>query len=151
MKLTNSISRVRQLTLITSIFLFAFSLTQNAYYTTADSRGGAGTQSLSLLLIGWLGIFAGQFSAIAWLANPLLLIAWVLLFDKPIFALVASALVLFFMLSFLTFDKVVVNEAGGLAEITHYGIGYWLWVASDASLIIGNGYSFLLRKRALIS
>jgi hypothetical protein len=63
---------VRTVFIGASILLFLVSLTQNGYYRDGD-RGDAWAPSFSLLLVGWLGVFAG---IPAWLANPMLAVAW---------------------------------------------------------------------------
>jgi hypothetical protein len=40
-------------------------------------------------------------------------------------------------LSFLLHQQILVDEAGNHSGITGYGAGYWLWVASTATAVIG--------------
>ena len=41
------------------------------------------------------------------------------------------------MLSFLLTNKVMVSEAPTYADVAGYGLGYWLWLSSGATLLTG--------------
>ena len=128
---------IKWLTLTISVALFVFSMTQYAYCTLADKKGDC-TEALSLLLVGGLGIFMGEMASISWLANLTLSATWVLIFTAPKFALITSVATLLLILMFLTFDNVLINEAGGKSVIVSYGAGYWLWVLSSAFTVVGS-------------
>lgn len=101
-----------------------------------------------LLLMGWLGLPAGEFT---WLANPLMLLGWVLFLRKAhryavLFALIALAL----MLSFMFRKTIVSSEAPTYSRIIGYGRGYWLWVASGAALLFGATLAFRRPERELL-
>jgi hypothetical protein len=122
-----------------SVLLFLASLSQNCYYTDGDTWG-KGARGVELLLIGWSGVGVG---VPAWLANPALVWAWIAAFVRPtrIAALVAAAGAAVLALSFLRQQEIMVDEAGHLARITGYGAGYWLWVASTISALVGCAFS----------
>jgi hypothetical protein len=120
------------LTLLTTIsltvLLFVLSLTQNAYYIN-DGEESIGALGLIALLLGFFGISSG--SGIAWFANPCLFMSFIhLKRDNLRKAKIFSFISVIFGLSFLFFDNVISNEGGTTAEITSYGIGYWLWLSS---------------------
>ena len=127
----------------TSVGLFLLSLTQDGYYIDGtDPRAWA--PAWGLLLFGWLGLFSGVF---AWLANPLLVIGWILFIRRRYRAgLWTTIAALLFMLSFLLHTTIQSSEAPTYSKITGYGPGYWLWVASGASLLSSNVLAVTLRS-----
>ena len=131
---------------LTSAMLFIVSLTQPAYCTESDTNEHC-TQSLTAFLIGWLGLLAGSGGALAWVANLFLFLTWILAFNTPRYTIYTSIFTLLLMLYFLNIDQIIINEAGCYSKITSYGIGYWLWIASAVTLLIGNGFLFLLKKK----
>ncbi|WP_426061941.1 hypothetical protein [Hymenobacter sp. B1770] len=122
--------------IVSSMALFAISLTQYAYCTEADQNGEC-TQAVSVLLVGWLGIVGGGV-ALTWFANPFLLLSWMLALNFTKFAVLTSGFALLLMLSFLAFREVMVNEAGGYSKIAETCSGYWLWIASALVMLVGN-------------
>ena len=94
------------------------------------------TPALFLLFVGWYGLVAG---CVAWFANPVMSLAWFLFVaKKPGFAAAGAALALALMLSFLFQDSVIASEAPTYAVIAGYARGFWLWVASAASLLTAS-------------
>ncbi|PUB35449.1 hypothetical protein C8J95_101121 [Elizabethkingia sp. YR214] len=127
------------LTLIISIALFIASLTQIAVNMGSDYM-----LSVACLLLGWAEVFEG---GIAWLANPLLFISWLLLLIKqPKIAAPLCLITFLLSLSYLSTSTITVNEGGGKASITSYGLGYYLWLASSISLFIGNIWTIISNK-----
>ena len=39
---------------------------------------------------------------------------------------------------FLVFDEVVITEAGHSSILIKYALGYWLWIGSHATMVLGN-------------
>lgn len=123
--------RIRHFTFFAlSAALFAACLAFNGYYT-AHSSANSGL----LLMTGWLGLASWE---VAWLANPILLFAAVAYARRRYrqamkHSIVANGL----MLSFLLTGKVMVSEAPTYADVTGYGLGYWLWLSSGATLLTG--------------
>jgi hypothetical protein len=110
-----------------------------AYYI--DGRMGSTPSGGDLLLMGWLGILQGIF---AWLANPLLFFAWITYgFGAYSVALVFAGFAILFVLSFFSVQQILVNEAGNYANITHYGVGYWLWLMSTVATFTGSLKNYL--------
>lgn len=105
----NNPKRINTLVLLISLALFIVSLGLPAYYTEGSSPDDW-ANSFGLLLIGWLGILFAVPAALCWLANPLILIAWITSFKRPKTTLILSGLAAFFVLTFLFFDEILVNE-----------------------------------------
>ena len=95
-----------------SVLLFLLSLTQDAYYIWRGNGWGPG---FALLLLGWLGVFVGEF---AWLANPALVVAWLALWKRrrQFIALAFAVTSLLLALSFLL-DRGVQQVRAGPAPI----------------------------------
>jgi hypothetical protein len=82
----------------------------------------------TMLLLGWLGFFLGQF---AWLANLLFAAALVLLArGRPplVWGMMLGALTSMLAVHALSWTKVH-RTGGGTVDVLAYGSGYWLWVA----------------------
>lgn len=116
-----------------SICLYILSLTTECY-CTANNCGA----SFLVLLLGWAGIFMGSMACLSWLANPLLIMSWLTAKKNPRASLGYSSVAALLTLSFLLFDKIVDNEAGGFSKIISYKSGYWLWSASIILMVVGN-------------
>lgn len=130
--------KIKKYIRVTSIVLFAASLTQKCYCTTSNCG-----DSLPVLLIGWLGMFSGG-ATLTWLANPFLFISWILVPKNLKSAMIFSTLAGLFSMGFLMFDAVVDSEAGHVNQIIAYKAGYWLWLSSCWVMLIG---SFWLQLR----
>jgi len=122
----------KRVVLIISIGLLISSLTQKCYCTTTLCN-----DSSFVFLLGPLGFFYSWAGA-TWLANPLLITSWIVINRNPKMSLITSLLATILSLCFLLFHKILDNENGDVREITGYQLGYWLWVASSVSMLIGN-------------
>ena len=121
--------------LATSVILYVVCLANDGY-TIEGANPRAWSAAWGLLLLGWLALGTG---VLAWLANPVLFMGWILLRYKRFKSAAAcAAIALLLMISFLFVDKVISSEAGTYSTITGYGLGYWLWLASSAALLIGS-------------
>jgi len=127
--------------LIISILLFAVSLTQPAFYTSARQPDGW-ANSVGLLLIGWTGTLVGG-AGLAWIANPLIFFAWTR-FKKRKTAVVLSGIATIAAASFLMFDSIITGEDGNYSKITERKVGYWLWLISIAVFFIGTTVSYFI-------
>lgn len=119
-----------QIVLIISVVIFIVSLTQNAVYTKNSEM-----HAFVCFILGWADLEVGK----SWLANPLLAISWFFMLIKQIrisivFSFIACCLALFY----LSADTIVVNEAGTKSAIISLGLGYYLWVMSCLSMLIGS-------------
>lgn len=93
--------------------------------------------------LGFGELIAGWFAAIdgvkAWYANPLLLVAWITFRSRsPAVSSICTLIALWDMASFQSVHKIVVSEAPTYAQITGYGVGYWIWILSAVALLAGN-------------
>ena len=120
--------RIKQISMI----LFVLSLTQKAYCTTTSC-----SDSIMVFLLGWAAIFSTG-AGICWFANPLLFVSWFLLEKNlkiAMFLSMTSTLLAFF---FLMFSSIVDNEGAIPHPIISYNAGYWLWVCSTVTMLIGT-------------
>lgn len=49
-----------------------------------------------------------------------------------------ALLAILFILSFLLYRTVLMNEAGHFGSITGYGLGYWLWLSSAITTLAAH-------------
>lgn len=129
--------------LIISIILFLISLSQRAYCTNNDC-GELGS-GLAVLFSGIFGFFLCG-ACMTWIANPLLLVAWITFYTAKRISLVLNSLAVMIGLSFLMFDEIIATEAGHYRKITGYALGYWLWLLSMVTLLLGNIYNQKILK-----
>jgi hypothetical protein len=118
---------------ILAIAIYVGSLTQRAFYV--DNPHVWNDPAIFPLVIGWLGIFQG---VVAWYANPLLFVAWVLFFigmRRLATAFLVGAFVL--AVSFLSVKSLQASDAPTYTDVTGYGAGYFLWLASIFVSAIG--------------
>jgi hypothetical protein len=137
---------IERLVLIISIGLFAFSLSQECFCT--DNGCGGEWAGAYILITGCFGFFASP-AGFIWLANPAMFISWRYLNKKPTQSLIASLIAVFLSVSFLFFTKVIGNEGGYYSPIIGYKLGYWLWMSSSVTMLIGNLILFLLKNEIL--
>ncbi|MFD0793152.1 hypothetical protein ACFQZX_05955 [Mucilaginibacter litoreus] len=115
-----------------SCFLYLISLTQNAFCTELDC-----IKSFWCLIGGCFSFLLGG-AAITWFANPLIFLSWYYLNKNIKASLYISFAASVMCLSFLLFFKrVMINEAGQYSIIIFNGFGYWLWVTSALTMVIG--------------
>lgn len=146
--------KIIKTTIFLSLGLYIAALTQPAYCTKDCAN------SFMTLLVGWLGILM-ELGAVAswvmdflqghsknltenmgavftWLANPLFFLALFFVRFSNSASLLLSVLTLLLMLSFSLFDKVISSEAGHYDIVKELKIGYWLWLLSALTIIVGN-------------
>jgi hypothetical protein len=127
---------VRTLLLLLSICLYVTSL----FFEAIPGTGG-----LTVLLMGWMELFAfktaGPFVALAWFANPLLLL--VLALDSfPITpfryaAKVLAAMAVVLGVGYILFGtSIVTDESGAASTRVAVTIGYILWLGSIVAALI---------------
>lgn len=138
-----SIQTIKKYTLLTSISFFILSLVNKAYCTE-----GACSDSIMVLLLGWLGMFSDP-ACWPWLANPCIFLSWWLIKRDSRFTpmvIMASCLL---TLSFLIFGQITDTEAGHQRRILSYGLGYYLWLMSAWILLVG--YLWINRNQTRIN
>jgi hypothetical protein len=114
-----------------SIVLYLFSLTQNAFYVNNEEE-----YSGYLILILGLYAFLGGGAGLSWLANIMILFSWATYKKKVSIYFSLSALIL--GVSFLFFDKIIMGTNDKYGSITNYDIGYYCWILSFLTILIGN-------------
>jgi hypothetical protein len=76
----------------------------------------------------------------SWLANPMIALSWVfLLSGRSRWAFWSALGALVLILSFLTLGEVPAGLKLADVPIVSYGLGYWLWMASAAVMVLGVG------------
>jgi hypothetical protein len=128
-------NKLQRLFLFISIGVYIISLTQKSYCTPGPCEYFSGFLNL---IFGWIGVFMLHIQAFPWLANPLILASWILFKKKPKTALILNCITFILMLSFLLVDEIIDNEGGSKAIIISYNLGYWLWLLSSFTLLLGN-------------
>jgi hypothetical protein len=140
---TKTYSLTSLVTLIISIGIYIISLTQEAFCTA--NACGDHWSGLSIVAMGAIGGIMSV-AGLTWYANPLLWVAWSLINKKTkkafFFSLGATAVAL----SFLLFDQIADRKPGVMVYITNYRAGYWLWLASMITMVIGSFIVYIFRK-----
>lgn len=119
------------LVLLICLIFYLASLPFTAVYAKGHEMSG-----LACALLGWAEMEGG---GIAWMANPLLFIgAFFLLLKQVKISAVLSLIAFGLTFCYLSVGEITVNEAGHKFPITGYGPGYFLWMASCFSLLLGS-------------
>ena len=134
--------RVENIFLTISMGTFLMSLTQTAFMIDKSDSDSGSMHSLLALLTGWLALFSSP-AGTAWVANPLLVLSWFFISRNIRKALIASILATAASASFLLFGEIISDEAGHTSEIIGYGSGYWLWLISCCSFMIGTAVLYI--------
>lgn len=121
-----------RLVLLISVALFITSLALPAVFT----QKGSEMYGLACFLLGWADLSGDGTS---WLANPVLLFSWIfLLVKQPKIAAFLGLISVGLALYYFTETEITVNEAGHKSPITSYGLGYYLWLASCVTMLVGS-------------
>jgi len=87
------------------------------------------------------------FSYLAWYANPLFLVSIILLsVNRWHIALATSTASLILAATTFLIHKAPFNEAGHMANVVGYGIGFYLWVASISAILLTSVLAMTLGK-----
>jgi len=128
----------KKITLYVSIGLFLLSLVCPCFDTGKDV--GDWGQGATLLIMGtfWF-IYPIPYGI--WLANPALLFSWIFISRKPVLSFTLSLLASVLALCFLLCKELMTDESGSnYTPLIAHKIGYWLWLASMATMLFGNLY-----------
>ena len=89
----------------------------------------------------------GGFSYLAWFANPLLLASIILLsLNRSRMALATSTASLILAATTFLIQKASFNEAGHMANVVGYGLGFYLWIASMSAILLTSVLSMTVGK-----
>ena len=127
--------------LVLSVLLFIACLFNDAYGFKSNGTV-KGTPAYFVLLVGWYGVLVG--GNLGWLANPALLGGWLgFVAGKRTLGAASTLLALALMLRFLVDPTVMLNENADQRTFDVYGLGYWLWLASAATLLLAYALAAL--------
>jgi hypothetical protein len=126
--------------------LYALSLTQQCYCISGAC--GNHWSGISLVALGAIGGIMSS-AGLTWYANPLIWAAWSMIQTKPKRAMVFSLLATLLSAAFLLATRISDVQADVTSYITEYRIGYWLWLASMATTLIGSLILHLLSRNNL--
>jgi hypothetical protein len=118
-----------------SIIFYLISLTQNAFYVNNENEN----YGYLVLIFGLYAVFGGG-AGLSWLANILIVFSWG--FHKKRVSIYFSISALIFGISFLFFDQIVMGTNNKYGNITDYGLGYYLWILSFFTMLIGNIFDY---------
>jgi hypothetical protein len=129
---SHSTSMLRIAGIVLAAVLF---LSPLGFNTLILSRGD------SSFLIGFACLLFG-FSYVAWFANPLFLVSVVFLsLNRSGMALATSTASLILAATTFLIQKAAYNEAGDMANVVGYGLGFYLWIASISVILLTSGLS----------
>ena len=116
--------------------MFLLSLTQESFSVNNEGE----YLGVLVLIYGFMAMFSGGIS-IVWWANMFIVISG--MYYKTKKALFFSFLTFMLALSFFLFDKIQIGfGANKIGEITGYGTGYFLWLASFIIMTFGIGFNY---------
>jgi hypothetical protein len=100
----------------------------------------------SSFLMGFVCLLLG-FSYLAWYANPLFLVSIILLsLNRSGMAVATSTASAILAGTTFLIQKVPYNEAGHMADIVGYGLGFYLWIASMSVILLTSVLSTTFGK-----
>jgi hypothetical protein len=100
----------------------------------------------SSFLMGFACLLFG-FSYVAWFANPLFLMSVILLsLNRSGMALATSTASLILAATTFLIQKVPYSEAGHMANVVGYGLGFYLWFASMSVVLLTSVLSTTVGK-----
>jgi hypothetical protein len=127
--------RIAGIVLAAGLFLSSF-----GFNTLILSRGD------SSFLIGFACLLFG-FSYVAWFANPLFLMSVILLsLNRSGMALATSTASVILAATTFLIQKAPYNEAGHMANVVRYGLGFYLWFASMSVVLLTSVLSTTVGK-----
>lgn len=100
----------------------------------------------SSFLPGFVCLLFG-FSYVAWFANPLFVASIILLsINRSGMALVTSTASVILAATTFLIQKAPFNEAGHMANVVGYGLGFYLWIASMCVIVLTSVFSATVGK-----
>ncbi len=139
-------------TVLISVLVFLFSLTQTAFTTENFNGDLTQTKSLHVFLGGGFAILGGGLAEwIIWMANPLYFTSMFLFLYKKKSAVKLSLAALLLALSFSMWSEILASESGYEAEIVSKNAGYWLWIISLSIVALSTRVYFKTSQSTLVS
>lgn len=87
------------------------------------------------------------FTYLAWFANPLFLVSIIFLsLNRSRMALATSTASLVLAATTFLIQKVPYNEAGHMADVVGYSLGFYLWIASISVILLTSVLSTMVGK-----
>lgn len=100
----------------------------------------------SSFLPGFVCLLFG-FSYVAWFANPLFVASIILLsINRSGMALATSTASVILAATTFSIQKAPFNEAGHMANVVGYGLGFYLWIASMCGIVLTSVFSATVGK-----
>jgi TM2 domain-containing membrane protein YozV len=116
-------------------------------FTCKGENGPTVYPTGDILCCGWCGIIGAgdNIGYLGWYANPFVILANVLYFRKrPGAALIASGCAVALSLTSFALQQVYTQGTGqGDCQIEHFGLGFYLWLATIATLLVGTLGAYL--------
>ena len=121
-----------------SVGVFLISIACPCFDT--EKEPGDHWEGMAILLSGFFGFFS-SLTGLVWLANPALWFSWGFVIKKPNVSLILSLIAVAIGFSFLLCTDIMTDEgSSNFSLITRYRTGYWLWIASMLTMLLGNLY-----------
>jgi hypothetical protein len=100
----------------------------------------------SSFLLGFVCLLFG-FSYVAWFANPLFVASIIFLsLNRSGMALATSTASVILAATTFLIQKAPFNEAGHMANVVGYGLGFYLWIASMCVILLTSVFSATVGK-----
>jgi len=142
------LSAVVKFCVVLSLISFLVSLTQPAFFIDRPEDPNAWSNSLFLLLLGWMSALGGAGDAFyIWLANPLYITAIILVLRKRKSGIYYSFISTILAFIFLLLPRITTSESGSTSAITGRGLGFWLWFSAFIILSAGLTVEFIKNKK----
>ncbi len=134
-------------TVLISILIFALSLCFIAF-KVEDMGTIKDYKSSEVFLMGPISFLGGGiFEFLVWTANGWFLISAIFCYKKyPLSSLILSVISFLTAGSFFFWNEILVAESGRMGKICSLEIGYFLWIASILSLVLGSFYLIVKSK-----
>ena len=126
----NKIQYLKYILFFISIFLFALSLFQPAFFIDREDSDAL-SDSLFLFALGWMSFLGGGLIPfIIWLANPLYLLSLFLVKKNIKTGKITISISIILALIFANLNEILTSESGSTSKITELGNGFFLWISS---------------------
>jgi hypothetical protein len=139
-----------QIIVCISVAVFIAAITQTAFYQ--ERQPDTSVSAWTCLLLGGPGVLMVGY--IEWLANPLLLYSWISGIrgrqSQAAGVALAATLLIFYFLDRTNIEWPLVERESS-SKIVSLGLGYWLWLLSALTMLLGNGRALFDHRKAVDS